>query len=949
MITLEDLYKGTNNGLNIILLFYPQARETAFVKNKPFKIRPTDDTPSAFIKEIKGVWRLTDFGETDQSRSPIDIAMQELNMKFGECVYYLAQVFNISGDVITLEKNFAKIERRPATDAEPDGFFGFKQKESFTEKELKTCGLKVKQEHLNLLNWMSLEYYSRTKMDEEKKMLMTTVVRSTDDYPIFMRNCRWVDTEGKEQSFYKIYQPLNPKKEYRFFYHGTKPQKYINGLFELKKQYDSFNRQLEKEQRAAAGEDSDNFIYKFSKLPEAFICSGERDAMCVKAFNFSPLWFNSETYNLSDSEYFEMTKYVERIYSIPDIDETGIRRGIMLGMKFLDIYTVWLPEKLRQYRDARNKPRKDLRDFTEIWTEKSDFNNLLNLAMPSKFWEYVNEKGRKRLEINTEWMFHFLKVNGFVTLEDKNAKSGKMFVKIENNVVRKIDFAEIQAFLRKFVRDRFMPIDIRNLVNNSARISESTMSALDMVDIDFTDYTPNSQFFFFKNQTWEVTPDKVFEHKAGNFSHYVWADEVIPHDVRRLEPAFDIWRDEDGEWDIKINSSNKSSFLKVLINTSRIHWRKELEVSLKKSNDEEASVRFYDKKNFVIDSPNLDDTEILEQKQHLINKIFAFGYILHRHKSEHRAWLPFAMDNKIAENDDSNGGSGKSFVMKVPRLFMNSVTLSGRNPRITENNHIYENVSKHTDYILIDDADRYLPFGFFFDSVTGEINVNPKFTRSYSIPFEDAPKMAISSNYTLNRFDPSTERRILYMVFSDWYHEKTADNDYLETRTIFDDFGKDLYRNKYTEEEWNDDINVLVDCVRFYLSTIEKSVKINPPMKNVTARNLRTVMGDMFFEWAQVYFAKNSENCNEFIPKSKALEDFASETKQNKWTMNKFSHALKAYCKDRDYIIALNPIELCNSDRRIIKKYEGKSTEMIYVQTKKELIDILDTNQEVPF
>jgi hypothetical protein len=55
-----------------------------------------------------------------------------------------------------------------------------------------------------------------------------------------------------------------------------------------------------------------------------------------------------------------------------------------------------------------------------------------------------------------------------------------------------------------------------------------------------------------------------------------------------------------------------------------------------------------------------------------------------------------------------------------------SFSYTRRNQALTDNKHIYDRVTEHTDYILIDDADQYLNFGFFFDAVTGDLNVNPK-------------------------------------------------------------------------------------------------------------------------------------------------------------------------------------------------------------------------------
>jgi hypothetical protein len=948
MVSVEDIYAKTSNGLDIILFFYPQARECLSGRQKHFRIREGDHTPSATLKELKGVWKVTDFGDAGRAMSPIDICMQEKGLSFTESIFYLAREFNIDGENITPEINKPDIRTRAATEDEAEGCFIFEGNDRVSDSELALLGPRVKEESFNALGWISVKQYSITKNRK------TTTIISNENYPIFMRKCLYLEGNGKSEAhFYKIYQPLNPNKAFRFFYHGAKPQKYVNGLFELEKTYRKHNDQRRRDM-INSGELDEHDTYKYEKLPEAFICSGERDAICIHALGYNPLWFNSETYNLSENEFREISKYVEKIYNIPDIDDTGTKKGIELASRFIDVYTVWLPDKLRTYRDRRGKPRKDFRDFCEIWPEKDRFRGLLNMAMPFRFWEWKrNEKGQGqgRLELITEYAMHFLRCNGFACIEDKNSKSGKMFVHIRNNIVREIKAKDIRAFFRRFVRERELQLDIRDLVNNTTRLSEQSLDNLDEITLDFCNYTPYSQFFFFRNAIWEATGEQVIEHKAS--TRYVWEDELIDHHVKRLEPVFTISDepDENGvhNWNIEISENNKSNFFKFLINSSRIHWRRELEYKGDRMTDEQM-IEYREKYKFAIDGTLLSPEEIDEQKHHLVNKIFALGYLLHHYKAENRSWCVFAMDNKEGSDDESNGGTGKSFCFKTPRLFMKSVTLSGRNPKlITENKHAFENVTEHTKYILVDDSNKYTPFEFFFDVITGDITVNPKNTKSYTIPFEHAPKFCITSNFTLRNIDSSTARRVLYAVFSDYYHEKTDDNDYIETRTIFDDFDKNLFREKYSEEEWNADINFLVECCRFYLSVINRSVKLQPPMGNVTIRNLRGVMGDDFLEWAKIFFSKESGNRDRLIPRSIIYEDFKISTGIYQWKANRFSKCMKAFAQYDSEIIALNPEILCNDGNRIVKRISGKESpvECYYVQTKEEINYEFDTEQKI--
>jgi hypothetical protein len=934
MILVEDIYAKTNSGLDIILFFYPQARECLSGRQKHFRIREGDHTPSASMKELKGIWHVADFGDAGRAMSPIDICMQEKNLSFTESLFYLAREFNVDGKNITPEINKPDIRTRAATEDEPEGHFVFEENDRISDTELALLGPRVKEESCKALGWTSVKQYSITRNGK------TTTIISTENYPVFMRKCRYPEGNGKSEAhFYKIYQPLNPDKAFRFFYHGTKPQKYVNGLIELEKTYRDYNRQRERDM-INCGDLKENETYKYEKMPEAFICSGERDALCVHALGYHPLWFNSETYRLSPVEYNEIARYATRIYNIPDLDETGVRKAVALSMQYYDIHVVWLPDRLKEFRDNRGRPRKDFRDFCEIWPEKTRFQELLNLSMPFRLWEYRENKNGSRLEFITEYAIQFIKYSGYTWIADKRSPNERKLVHICENIVSEADMYHVRQSVRKFCQSHHLSLDIRELINNSSRFTPSMPEGVPHVDVNFCRHTPDTQFFFFNNCTWEVTPGDVISHPQNKIKRHVWEKDIIRHNVRRVDPAFRIekGKDEHGKWtfDIKVSEKHKSNCFRMLINASRIFWRNEFESETMSKEEQEEYRKKY---RFTIDGPALSEEDAAEQKQHLVNKIFALGYLLHNYKIDHRAVCVYAIDNKESSQEESHGGSGKSFFCKLPRLFHEQVEISGRNSRLDESAHIFENVTENSRSILVDDCNQYTPFGFFFDKITSMLNVNPKHTQSFNIPFETAPKIIISSNYAVRNMDPSTVRRILFCVFSDYYHQKTPENDYLESRTIYDDFRKDLFREDYTEEEWNADINFMMDCCRFYLSTLSDNILIEPPMQNVIRRNLRAEMTESFLEWATTYFAPVSGNCDCLLPFSDVFDEYKIQTGQYKITAHSFSKALNTYCRYDDTIIALNPKPLQNSQKRIIRKKNDKATSFLYVQRKHELFE----------
>ncbi len=932
MIKPADIYAVTRKGLDIILHYYPQA-EGCVDNKKKFKRRSDEDDASACLKEYAECYKVTDFGDSGTAMSPLDICMHEENIKFPEAIALLASRYDVR-DELNHSVNKPDIRKRPATVDEKEGSRFFELEQTFTQEQLQVLGPRVKQEHVEALHWYVAKSISYVRNRE------VTTKYTTPTYPIFMRECACRDKDGNAAKFYKIYEPLNPDKQWRFSYtpDGVKPKQFINGLSELQRAYNEFNDGEEKVfKQDPKNQDKP---YQMQKLPEAFICSGERDALCVRALGCHPLWFNSETYKVSPEEMKDINRYVERVYNIPDIDATGVRKGTELALRFMDIYTIWLPTWLSGYRDRRGKPRKDFRDFVELRPQQTDFRNLLALAMPARFWEESwSERSRKyTYEINTSHLHYFLTLNGFFTLKDDTSDTVR-YIHRNGCIVSEVKAKDIAAFLKRFAMERYLSVEIRNLILNSPRTSESTLSQLDEIRLDFSSYTPTSQFLYFRDCSWEITKDGIKQHlgEIGD-GRSVWESNVIPHKVSVLPPMFEVTHTTDAEdqdlFDITINE-HKSCFFNYLINTSRVHWRKELETHWADKGIEEAEA-YRTAHKFDIAGPLLALSEIKEQKQNLINKLYAIGYNLHRYKSPSRAWALYAMDNKIGEEDECNGRSGKSFLFKTFRYFMRTVNLSGRNYKLLDNPHVYDQVDIHTDFVLVDDCDRYLPMSQFYDNITSGMTVNPKNNRSFFIEFEDSPKFGFTTNYVPREFDPSTSARMLYMVFSDYYHQKTEENDYQETRSIRDDFDRNLMTpTDYTEDDWNQDFNFFAQCLQFYLSLADKGLKIQPPMDNIIKRKYKADMGAGFEDWAYGYFAPDGENVDTFVQRDAAHADFLDYSKQKRdfWTMQKFTKALRSFANLCPYIDSLNPPEFLNNQGRLSRKVDGKTKDMIYLRT----------------
>lgn len=229
MVKIEDILAATNGGLDIILDCYPQARECVNNK-KHFAIR-NERTSSASIRQFDSkkygkIWQVTDFGGDGRGGNAISVYMNAHGMRqdqLHEAILQLAAKYGIK-DELSRTVNKPDIRQRPARQDEADGTRSFILNDTFTKEELSILGPKVTQDDVDALHWHSV------KMITNVKNRTVTEKYSNPHYPIFARECEVGESKDPEKRFYKIYEPLNYDKGFRFSYtpSGRKPQRYIS-------------------------------------------------------------------------------------------------------------------------------------------------------------------------------------------------------------------------------------------------------------------------------------------------------------------------------------------------------------------------------------------------------------------------------------------------------------------------------------------------------------------------------------------------------------------------------------------------------------------------------------------------------------------------------------------------------------------------------------------------
>lgn len=960
-IEAQDILNKTDGGLDILLMLFPHISGNIGTSKK-FKLRSNDKTASAnIIKKDDGNYIITDFGGAKGrvSWNGIQWYANETGLSWVEALNELAIKFEVKGAEIERVILKPEITKCPADPEEKEGFGSFELNTSFTDTEIET-----------LLSKNVLYYLGWTSGEEKKKDAYTAIATAFKKYNFYsVKYYTWIKNREKltftatdaypmflidEGAWKKMYQPLHHEKNRRFMYVGgaEKPKDFVHGLAQAKKE---FQNRLVKAAESEAdydrmSEEDKVEARKVSKLNEFILCSGGSDALNAAVLGYWVGWMNSETAKLQPWHYAEMAKITDDVYQLQDIDDTGKASAHAIAIEYLDIKTIELPEELKQKLDRRYNPCKDLRDFFNHYTYY-DFRELLKNAWPYRFWEMepvYEGRGAERTRVGFKYVFddvqayNFLSKSGFYRLPVEGEKQEYTYVQIDGNIVRETKPNKVKNYIHEFLKNRQFEKELRNTIYRTTRLSEASLSNLPETELDFTDHDEKRQLLFFKNGCLEVSAEGIKHHSSGALKNYVWEKNVIEHNVKVLDKPFTITKGDDDQYRIDIHNQD-CMFFQLLIQTSRVHWRTELEEALKDLPEAEAEA--YRKANHInIAGDKLSPQEKHEQQLHLINKIYCIGHLLHRYKDPSKEKCVVGMDNKINDDGGSHGGSGKSIILEkaMQHIWKNTFTIPGTSPKVTENPHIYGGLTKHHQYIYMDDMDKYMKFRFFYPLVTSDQPVNPKNAQGYTLLYKEVPKFALTTNYTLLDQSPSTKRRVIYMVCGDYYHAKGEFSEYNEDRDPKSDLGKGLF-NEFDRKEWNLFYNTMARCLEFYISTTDI---IGPPMDNVSKRNLQTTMGLNFEAWAGVYFSEGSTNIDRLIPKHEAFEEFNKDNKSLGWSSQKFTSAIKAFCHYYGY--ELNPPELKNTDtgriihrvaERVLRR-EGwvqlsdlKSTEFMYIRT----------------
>jgi len=430
-----------------------------------------------------------------------------------------------------------------------------------------------------------------------------------------------------------------------------------------------------------------------------------------------------------------------------------------------------------------------------------------------------------------------------------------IFIKIEEHIIRKLTAAEIRDFALDYLHKKSDSEEVREKIIKGASqyFSESNLANMSYKSIPQMPPQANYMDFYFQNAVVRVDADSIKILSKEQQEGFVWEENVIEHGIHLLPKSLQVEKTEQG-YELHLLGKETSVFYSFLEKTSAYYHLKE----------------------------TLSPQEIAEQKLGSINKLSAMGYLLHNYKDPAVSKAIIAMDSKIADISESNGGTGKSLFAEALRKVLPTKYVNARDSEVFKNPHWNEGIDQQTRLLFIDDTGIKFDFGKCYNFLTGTWTIKPKNRPQYDIPHAQSPKIYIATNFAIEGGGESDLRRQFLIGFSDFFNKENTPVKYFHHR-FFEDW--DVL-------EWNRFYNLLFEATQIYL----KYGLIEGKSENLEVRKLRQSVGEDFLDWAEIYFSDET-NLNAEIPKKEAYENFQIHTNNKFLKVSKFKKNLILWAK----------------------------------------------------
>jgi len=259
------------------------------------------------------------------------------------------------------------------------------------------------------------------------------------------------------------------------------------------------------------------------------------------------------------------------------------------------------------------------------------------------------------------------------------------------------------------------------------------------------------------------------------------------------------------------------------------------------------------------------------------------GYLCHSYKSSANNVAVILNDELISDNP--NGGTGKGIFISALSKLKKVVVIDGKSFDQSKS-FPYQTVSADTHLLVFDDVKKSFNFEMLFSLITEGITLEKKNKDAVKLGVEKSPKILISTNYAIKGDGNSFNRRKWDLEFAQHYQGKMTPER---------EFGRLLFGEDWTKEDWVRFDNYMIECIELYL----KEGLIETEFNNLDARRFIAKTSFDFYEWAE----DSNLLPNVRIIKGDKYHEFVNDNPEYKrWlTQRKFSVWIDEYGKFKDY------------------------------------------------
>lgn len=436
------------------------------------------------------------------------------------------------------------------------------------------------------------------------------------------------------------------------------------------------------------------------------------------------------------------------------------------------------------------------------------------------FW-YLDPK--RGVIIEDDKFINFLEDQGFYKI--KYGLETYELIKLDQHVIRNTSIVEIQEYVKKYIEniniDDYEKESVLDKVIKSVKnlFSQQTLNFLETLEPEIANDTKDKALLFFNDKFIEITAQGIQTKSYADLNgRFIWQDDIMGIDTG----------------DISLNDSfNNSEFDALLRNITK--------------NDHE----WY---------------EALAS---------SIGYMLHNYKDPANAKAIIFCDEEIPTSSEANGGTGKSLCCSALNHLKKCTVIDGKNYK-ADSQFNFQKITIDTKVVIIDDVRKSFDFESLLSAITSDLVIEKKFKDQITIPYKDAPKFIITTNYTINGNGNSYERRKHEIEFSNHYNKhNTPDKEF--GHRFFDDWVKD---------EWNSFYSSMINYIQFYL---KYGLKIYT-VKNLPVRRIINSTCQEFLD-----FMDDKVELNREYNKSDLFNDFKKDFTDPNLTSQKFTGWLKIY------------------------------------------------------